>query len=192
MSESGSERPIIILPDTSPLIHLAAGGLLDLLTALGRVILVDVVMLEATSDQSKPMAAEIKAWLDDKLRPGSNARVEVAESDLGAQYRSCIELGLPKPRGSGEYAILGWLDDQLDSLGGPVLVVYEDRRIPRLLTLERTDAQLSAATTRSFLDFAQERGVLASAEQAWRAIVSAAPTVSRDNVFTRMGGPDRE
>lgn len=47
-------RPTVILPDTSPLVHLAAVDALHILTGLGRVIVVDVVALEATNDRSKP------------------------------------------------------------------------------------------------------------------------------------------
>ena len=37
-------RPTVIVPDTAPLIHLAAGGALDILTGMGRVVVPDVVV----------------------------------------------------------------------------------------------------------------------------------------------------
>ncbi|HSU05193.1 MAG TPA: hypothetical protein VLI93_06440 [Acetobacteraceae bacterium] len=42
-------KPTVILPDTSPLVHLAAVDALHILTDLGRVVVVDVVALNPAS-----------------------------------------------------------------------------------------------------------------------------------------------
>jgi hypothetical protein len=52
-------RPTIVMADSSPPIHLAAAGQLDLLFKFGDVVVVDVVRLETCFDQSKPFAPEI-------------------------------------------------------------------------------------------------------------------------------------
>ena len=57
-----ADQPIIIIPDTTPLIHLAAGELLDVLPAMGRVVVPDLVRLEATRLPQKPWAREITDW----------------------------------------------------------------------------------------------------------------------------------
>ena len=54
---------IVIVPDTAPLIHLAAGDFLDVLSAMGRVVIPDVVALEATRLLTKDFAPQIAAWL---------------------------------------------------------------------------------------------------------------------------------
>ena len=58
-------KPEIIIPDTSPLIHLAAAGHLHLLNAVGDVVLVDMVVHEATDNKDKPFAKEIGRWIKD-------------------------------------------------------------------------------------------------------------------------------
>jgi hypothetical protein len=52
-------KPTVILPDTSPLIHLATVDALPVLSRLGRVVVVDV-LLKATSEGSKPMRGRLR------------------------------------------------------------------------------------------------------------------------------------
>ncbi|MFN8693018.1 MAG: hypothetical protein ACK5XX_01265, partial [Holosporales bacterium] len=62
-------KPEIIIPDTSPLIHLAAAGMLNLLNQAGEVVLVDMVVLEATERLDKPYARDIADWIKECLKP---------------------------------------------------------------------------------------------------------------------------
>ncbi len=55
--------PVIVVPDMSPLIHFAAGGILSLLNEFGRVVVMDIVAYEANDDLSRPWAREVAAWL---------------------------------------------------------------------------------------------------------------------------------
>jgi hypothetical protein len=48
MEKASPIKPTVVVPDAAPLIHLAAGGALDVLTSMGPVVVADVVMLEAT------------------------------------------------------------------------------------------------------------------------------------------------
>ena len=57
-------KPTVIMPDTAPLIHLAAGKALHVLNALGLVVVVDIVMLEATVYRDKPFATDVLGWID--------------------------------------------------------------------------------------------------------------------------------
>jgi len=86
MSER-SIKPTVILPDTTPLVHLAAVDAPHLLNDLGRVVVVDVVALEATYFQNKPHAREIRMWIEAGKARGSNRPVEVAPTELGPLYK---------------------------------------------------------------------------------------------------------
>ncbi len=177
-------RPTVVVPDTAPLIHLAAGGALDVLTGMGRVVIPDVVVMEATHHAAKPWAAEIAAWIEAGARPGSNAGIEVAESEFGDLYRLALREGARTPRNAGEIAIAAWLGDNLRAVGGPALVVYENGRVPTLLLREGVAAEVAVATTRNLLSLAQEAGLLPDAEAVWLRIVAAVPTANPASALT--------
>ncbi len=56
-------KPTVLIPDAAPLIHLAAADALSVLNAMGRVVIPDIVELEATYPEEKPYASEIAAWI---------------------------------------------------------------------------------------------------------------------------------
>lgn len=51
------------------------------------VVLPDAAPLKATYYDEKLYAQDVAAWLAKGQEPGSNAPVEIAESDLGPLYR---------------------------------------------------------------------------------------------------------
>lgn len=157
-------RPTVVMADSSPLIHLAAVGLLDLLPAFGPVVIADVVQLETCLDLTKPFAAEIAAWID------GNADVRVEETDLGPIYRLAIEQNKPRPRNSGERAIVDWLADNIVHEGGPSLIVYENGKIPNMLRREGLPEDVVVTTSRYFLQLAQVRGLIDDADAVWARI----------------------
>lgn len=177
-------KPTVIIPDTAPLIHLAAGQALHVLNAMGHVIVVDIVMLEATYYEDKPFAREIKAWIEAGQQPGSNVPVEVVESELGPLYRMALEQDVPKPRNAGEIAISEWLAGHLAHIGGPALVVYENGVVPGMLARQGVTATVAVATTRNLLALAQEEGIIPDAESVWRRIVNVAPTANPLSALT--------
>ena len=177
-------RPTVILPDTSPLVHLAAADALGVLTGLGPVIVVDVVVLEATHDLAKPYAREIAAWIEAGATPGSNQPVEIAETELGPLYKLALDQQMKPPRNAGEIAIAEWLADELRHRGGPALVVYENGRVPALLAREGVAATVAVATTRNLLELAQREGVIEDAEHVWQRIADAVPTANPASVLT--------
>jgi hypothetical protein len=152
-------KPTVILPDTAPLIHLAAGRALHVLNALGRVVVVDIVMLEATFYHNKPFAAEVLAWIDAGRQHGSNRPVEIAETELGGLYKLALDRGMKKPRNAGEIAIAEWLGDELGHIGAPTLVVYENGRVPAMLARDGVLAAVAVLTTRNLLTLAEQRGI---------------------------------
>ena len=179
------ERPDVIVPDTDPLIYLARADALPLLHEIGgRVVVADMVTFEATQDLAKPGARQIAAWLDAGHQPGSNAPVFVAPTEIGelfqAARRSDPEI---TSRNAGELAILEWLGSYVEGPGhgcNGVLIVYENGKVPRFVRETGLDLDTDVLTTRAFLELAERRGVIASAEDYWRRIVTAAPTANPD------------
>ena len=170
---------IVIIPDTAPLIHLAAAGLLELLPALGRVVVPDVIAMETTRLPDKPYAGVVGDWLE-------SGAPETVPTEIGALYRIAIEQGIKPPRNSGELAIIEWLHDRLEEPAVPVAVIYEDRRFPAMVAGEQLAAAVTMLTTRSFLDLAAERGIIPSAEAAWERIIARAPTASPFSTRTTL------
>ncbi len=171
-------KPTVIIPDAAPLIHLAAGDALTLLNGMGRVVVPDVVALEATYFADKPYAGEIASWITDGAKVGSNRPVEVAETEIGSLYRLALDGGLARPRNAGEIGIAAWLADNLLSIGGPALIVYENGRVPGLLSREGVAAVVAVATTRNFLSMAFGAGLITDPDVIWARIVAAMPTAN--------------
>lgn len=179
------ERPDLIVPDTGPLIHLACADALPLLHEIGgRVVVADMVAIEATQDPSKPGAREIAAWIDAGRQPGSNAPVLVAPTEIGELFLQARKTDPTiRPRNAGELAILEWLGGYVehgDHAGDAVLIVYENGNIPRFVRETGLDLDTDVLTTRAFLELAERRGVIADAGEVWRRIVAAAPTANPD------------
>lgn len=158
-------RPTVVMADSSPLIHLAAVGQLDLLVGYGgRVVIPDVVRLETCFDPNKPFAAEISAWID------ANPGVSVGDTDLGPVYELALKSGTRRPRNSGERAIVDWIADNILHEGGPALIIYENGKVPNMLRREGLPEDVVVMTSRYFLRLSQERGLLADAEETWARI----------------------
>ena len=190
------DRPDLIIPDTGPLIHLAQADALHLLHQIGgRVVVADMVALEATGDMAKPGAREIAAWIDAGGQPGSNAPVLVARTEIGELFLQARKSDPDiRPRNAGELAILEWLGSYVeggDHAGHGVLIVYENGKIPRFVRETGLDLDTDVLTTRAFLELAERRGVVASAAEYWRRIVAAAPTANPDISITMQRRPGR-
>ncbi len=84
----------------------------------------------------------------------------------------------PRPRDAGEIGIATWLADNLSHIGGPALVVYENDRVPNMLSREGVVAVVAVATTQNMPHMAQEKGIIADAEALWARITAAMPTVN--------------
>jgi hypothetical protein len=158
-------RPTVVLADSSPLIHLAAIDRLDLLAAMGRVVVVDVVRLETCFDLTKPYAPEISAWLK-----ANAATIDLVDTDLGPLYEHALKYGLKPPRNSGERAIVDWLAENIVHAGGPALVIYENGKVPNMLRREGLPEDVVVMTSHYFLRLAQHRGLVTDADQLWAEI----------------------
>ena len=90
------DRPDLIVPDCGPPIHLARANALHILHQVGgRVVVADMVVLEATGDPAKPGAREIAAWIEAAQQQGSNAPVLVAPTEIAELFRQAAS---PIPR----------------------------------------------------------------------------------------------
>jgi len=171
--------PVVVIPDMSPLIHLAAAGMLSLLQEFGRVVVMDIVAYEASDDSTRPWALDVAAWLKKGQELGGNQPVEIVKTEIGEAYRLARQADPNfKMRDAGERAIRDWLVDTLPYIGGPALVVYEDKKMPKLIQREHLEEVVVVATTRAVLAFAEERGLIASAEDVWNTIISRAEGAS--------------
>jgi predicted nucleic acid-binding protein len=167
--------PVVVIPDVSPLIHLAAAGRLILLQEFGRVVVMDIVAYEASRDTTKPWAREVAAWIAKGQEAGSDQPVEVVKTEIGEAYRLARRADPEfRMQNAGENAIRDWLVETLPEVGGPALVVYEDKKMPKLIRRERLEDVVVVATTRALLAFAEERGLIDSAEDVWSEIMKLA------------------
>jgi len=174
------DRPDILIPDAGPLIHLAQAGALRLLHEIGgAVVIVDMVRHELVDDPSKAAAVILQDWIERGLQPGSNSPVRLEVTETGAAYR-LARLVQPEFRmkGGGETAILEWLGDKIDGADHNCIVLYENGKVPRAIAGQGLDANIDVLTTRAFLDLAERRHLIASAEDLWRTIIAASPTTN--------------
>jgi hypothetical protein len=101
--------------------------------------------------------------------------VAIAKTEIGEAYRLARQADPSfRLRDSGERAIRDWLVDTLPEVGGPALVIYEDKKMPKLIQREQLSDIVVVATTRALLAFAEERGLLPSAEDVWTNIIERA------------------
>ena len=149
---------------------------------MGRVVVPDVVALEATRLQDKPWAIEVEAWL-------ATGVAELVETELGSVYRLAIERGLRPPRHSGEISIIEWLHSHLTASSQDAIVVFEDARVPRMLGADALGDLVPSFTTWDFLEFAQDRGIIPSVAAAYKVIEERIRTASRRS-FHGPGKPE--
>ncbi len=100
------------------------------------------------------------------------------QTEIGGLYRIALEQGLPRPRNAGEIGIATWLAENLSHIGGPALVVYENGKVPNMLSREGVTAVVAVATTRNMLKIAQEEGIIPDAEALWSRITAVVPTAN--------------
>lgn len=159
------KRAILLLPDAGPLITLAYAHALDLLLIPGWTVkVVDMVVHELTR-QTTPTVQSISSWLE------SNP-VEVLPTDIFTHYQGQLQAGgqAPKRSNLGEFAIqeiMNRLAVQAPERVG--LFLFEDHKIASAQFL--IPAQCQKISTRSFLIFLEQRGLIPSAAEVVRAAI---------------------
>jgi len=121
------KRCTVIIPDAGPFNSLWVADRLDLLLALDmRLVVVDAVYDELTSDLSYPKDQAVKAFID-----GNQPPFVIESTEIGEQEREKRRTGKKLKNNAGELAIVDFMssDDGLlkyISVGDPLVVLFED------------------------------------------------------------------
>ncbi|MBW7900891.1 MAG: hypothetical protein H3C26_05415 [Rhodocyclaceae bacterium] len=163
---------IALLPDAGPLITLAYADALDLLFKPGwRVMLVDMVLHEVTRNPT-PTSQTLAGWAAKHAIPILPTRT------LVSHQRAQQAGALPRRRDLGELAIQEVFNDF--ALAVPPrtgVFLFEDHRIARGSFL--VPASCRKISTRAFLRFLEQKGLLASAAEVEARAIQAGRVFSR-------------
>lgn len=171
------EKPDILVPDTSPLIHLSQAGALDLLHEIGgTVVIVDMVYYELTRDLEKPEAKVLAEWIAEGVKPGSNHPIRLEKTEVGRVFAVARKTD-PKIRmkDGGEIAIVQWLVEAIDATDQRTIVIYENGKVPSFIANRNLDIDIDVLTTHAFLELAERRNLVTSADNVWDKIIASAP-----------------
>lgn len=120
-------RCTVIIPDAGPLNSLWVADRLDLLLRLDmRLIVIDAVYDELTSDPSYQKDRDVKAFID-----GNRPPFVIETTEIGRLEREKRASGLKLRRNAGELAIVDFMSSE-DGLpkyvgvGEPVVILFED------------------------------------------------------------------
>jgi predicted nucleic acid-binding protein len=120
-------RCTVIIPDAGPFNSLWVADRLDLLLRLDmRLIVIDAVYDELTSDPSYPKDRDVKAFIDRNRPP-----FVIESTEIGRLEREKRASGLKLRRNAGELAIVDFMssEDGLPkyvAVGDPVAILFED------------------------------------------------------------------
>lgn len=121
------KRCTIIIPDAGPFNSLWVANQLPLLLALDmRIVVIDAVYDELTSDTSYPKDRAVKAFID-----GNQPPFTIEATDIGQQEREKRRTGGKLKRNAGELALVDFMssDDGLRKYlhpGDPLVILFED------------------------------------------------------------------
>lgn len=121
------KRCTVIIPDAGPFNSLWVADRLDLLLALDmRLVVVDAVYDELTSDTSYPKDRDVKAFID-----GNQPPFVIENTDIGAETRAKQIAGERPKKNAGELAIVDFMtsDEGMSkyvAMGDPVAILFED------------------------------------------------------------------
>ncbi|MFP5075962.1 hypothetical protein ACLE20_01505 [Rhizobium sp. YIM 134829] len=154
------KRCTIILPDAGPINSLWVADRLDLLLRLDmRIVVVDAVYDELTSDPSYLKDAEVKVFIDEHSPP-----IVIERTDIGDAEREKRRRGQKSKKNAGELAMIDFISDE----GGirryvdtnePVAILFEDAG----LRVFNRPPNLHLISTVGLLYGMQEVGIIPSA-----------------------------
>ena len=158
----------IVVPDAGPLNTFAAAGMLHLLLAPEncRLVLVDEIEREIVSRET-----ELATFITD-----NKARIDVVETATGRGAEALRALGQTPGRNVGELAIVEFVMYQVDEVLGnsPALVIYEDKKLPRLHLVQDAFAKRAhIITTAAYLRKLATDGIIDDFSATWATIVRA-------------------
>ncbi len=161
-----SAKDIALLPDAGPLITLAYADALDVLFKPGwTVMLVDMVLHEVTRNQT-PTSSKLVAWV-------ASAEIPVLPTKTFDHFRQTTT-GSPPPRtrNLGELAIQETMNEfALKVPPTTGVFLFEDHKIARASFLVPDNCR--KISTRAFLIFLEQKGMIDSAADIERRAVQA-------------------
>jgi len=180
-----AKRPIrLVIPDTGPLISLAAGDALDLLLLARedvRIVLTDMVEFEATRRADEYVdGAKIRQFLMDHAQ-----RIEVLPTTIGQMalpdMRRRLDQGesAQMPKDIGELSIVNVVISlRTANPGDPTLVLIEDDWFTA--DTYAVPGNIHLLSTAAFLDGLEQAGVLPSAAEVRMRIQHQRPNFRSD------------
>ena len=165
--------PVALLPDAGPLITLAYADALDLLLKPGwPLVVVDMVLHEVTRHET-PTSKKLALWV--KANP-----VSIRTTRTFQHYQKTLATAAAPARKSnlGELAIQETMNDfALDQPQRTGVFLFEDHKIARAGFLVPDNCR--KISTRAFLIFLEQKGLLVSATEIERRALQAGRSFSR-------------
>jgi hypothetical protein len=161
-----SAKDTALLPDAGPLITLAYADALDVLFKPGwTVMLVDMVLHEVTRNQT-PTSGKLATWV-------ASARIPVLPTKTCEYFRqSATESPSPRSRNLGELAIQETMNEfALKVPPKTGVFLFEDHKIARASFMVPDSCR--KVTTRAFLIFLEQKGLIDSATDIERRAVQS-------------------
>lgn len=156
-----SQLYTIIVPDSGPLLTLAAANSLELLTRPGIPVLVpDGVYFETVRFPHMPGADDIVQWAK---QAGDLVRIVPTETNAEAQQYLANNPDKKRRRGLGEQCALEVVNDQsLAHPGTKSMLIYEDSDVTGLRLVRPAD--VDTISTSDFLHLLEEARLIQSAD----------------------------
>lgn len=165
-----SGAAVTLLPDAGPLITLAYADSLDLLFKPGwRVALVDMVLDEVTRNET-PTSARIAAWVRDHDVP-------VLKTNIHLHYTKARAVSPIRKANLGELAIQEAMSEFGLAAERTGVFLFEDHKIARASFLLPDNCR--KVSTRAFLLFLEQRGLIESAAGIERQAILAGRQFSK-------------
>lgn len=161
-----SAKDIALLPDAGPLITLAYADALDVLQKPGwTVMLVDMVLHEVTRNQT-PTSGKLATWV-------TSSQISVLPTKTFEHFRQTVtETPSPRTRNLGELAIQETMNEfALKVPPKTGVFLFEDHMIARASFMVPDNCR--KISTRAFLIFLEQKGLIDSATDIERRAVQA-------------------
>jgi hypothetical protein len=161
-----SAKDIALLPDAGPLITLAYADALDVLLKPGwTVMLVDMVLHEVTRNQT-PTSGKLATWV-------TSSQISVLPTKTFEHFRQTVtETPSPRTRNLGELAIQETMNEfALKVPPKTGVFLFEDHKIARASFMVPDNCR--KISTRAFLIFLEQKGLIVSATDIERRAVQA-------------------
>jgi len=166
-----------LIPDASVLIGLASAGALELISAIpGKIVVPQVVVLEATWREDRAEAQAIREWLTRNA-----GRIEVFQSEEAAILSLALDRGLTPTKGLGDNAVVALMVElAMRNSKSRLLVLVNDRDlIDRVMAIDRSTI---AMTGTALVREAERHGLIQSADEIIRTIERRSGQLARRGI----------